>query len=401
MNILIIPSWYPYPQFPYSGIFVQQQASALAKNFPNDRFIISSHCPYEFLISPRNILNAIHKLNVFYSQKKTSPIITEKQNNFVEISTPSLTWSEHFLYGNLNGIRKAHLKNLNYIQQKFGTIDLIHAHVTWPAGHIGWYLAQLLEIPFIITEHMGPFPFPNKAFITNKGQLTPLLEKPLNQANSVVAVSESLAKRIRALGIKRVEVIPNIVDETLFIPKEKQPSDQFQFLCVAHLSPSKGIDDLLIALAKVITQAPHVRLQLIGGGMINQYKHKAESLKIDRFINFIGPLPHSETISFYQSTDAFVLPSYSETFGISYIEALACGKPIIATRCGGPEDIVTKTNGVLVDIGQPDQLAQAMLTMINQYKSYSSKQIRQDCLQRFSTSHIAQELMNLYLRLRR
>jgi glycosyltransferase involved in cell wall biosynthesis len=122
----------------------------------------------------------------------------------------------------------------------------------------------------------------------------------------------------------------------------------------------------------------------------------ATSLKIDEDIIWLGALNRQQSYSQFQDCNCFVLPSRHESFGIVYAEALACGKPIIATRCGGPEDIVKDLNGLLCEIDDPRSLADAMLTMIKNYGQYDSQQIYQDFVNNFSAKIVTSKIERLY-----
>lgn len=100
----------------------------------------------------------------------------------------------------------------------------------------------------------------------------------------------------------------------------------------------------------------------------------------------------------FQQCDAFVfvLTSHHETFGVVYAEALACGKPIIATRCGGPESIVTSENGVLVNVGDITAIRDALLKVIRDREQYHPEVIRTDFLARFSRPAVSSQLKQLY-----
>ena len=118
------------------------------------------------------------------------------------------------------------------------------------------------------------------------------------------------------------------------------------------------------------------------------FQQLAVDLGISERVRWLGALPRDQTPEHYQACDAFVLPSKGETFGISFIEALAFGKPLIATRCGGPEDIVNADNGLLVPINSVDDLALAMKEMAIHSGRYKMEALRLDFLSRFSASAV-------------
>jgi L-malate glycosyltransferase len=119
-------------------------------------------------------------------------------------------------------------------------------------------------------------------------------------------------------------------------------------------------------------------------------------LGIERQVNFLGRLSREQVRAVMQSSHAVVSSSHFETFGITLIEAMACGKPVIATRSGGPETIVTKENGLLVEAGNVEALAQAMLELRQCYADYPPEQIRAGCVARFSSPVFVNTMTKIY-----
>ena len=101
----------------------------------------------------------------------------------------------------------------------------------------------------------------------------------------------------------------------------------------------------------------------------------------------------------YRNSDLFILPSWSETFGVVYIEAMAAGLPVIATRCGGPEDFVTEENGLLIPVGDRDELIRAMDQMWEDCARYDRAAIAENAVSRFSAEAIARQLTDIYNKL--
>ena len=109
----------------------------------------------------------------------------------------------------------------------------------------------------------------------------------------------------------------------------------------------------------------------------------------------MGHKSKQEIVALLQDSDIFVLPSQSETFGVAYIEALACGLPIIATDCGGPQDIVTNSNGILIPINDQQALEQAIIQMTSNLSSYNHESIAEDCQNRFSSNNVAKQITQI------
>src|ERR1700741_791393 len=125
---------------------------------------------------------------------------------------------------------------------------------------------------------------------------------------------------------------------------------------------------------------------VIGGDGPDREKLEAQvqSLGVERYCRFLGGLNREQVRERMQQCDAFVLSSLHETFGVVVGEAMACGKPVISTRCGGPEFFVNDENGVLVDAANPQALADAMADFINNRHSFDPQTVRASVVNRFS-----------------
>ena len=140
-------------------------------------------------------------------------------------------------------------------------------------------------------------------------------------------------------------------------------------------------------------------LRVVGDGPERpRLQQLAVDLGIADRVRWLGQLPRSSMAGVYRDCDAFVLPSRAETFGVAFIEALACGKPLIATRCGGPEDIVRAGNGLLVPVDDVDALAAALKRMRHESTKYPPEQLRQDFRTRFSVSAVVNDIEKWYSR---
>jgi len=158
---------------------------------------------------------------------------------------------------------------------------------------------------------------------------------------------------------------------------------------------NKGLD-LLLKSASIIENR-NFMLHIGGKGvMLDTYIEMAIESGIEANCKFYGEIDRSKIAEFYSGLDLFVLPSRYETFGIVLIEALACGIPVIATKCGGPEEIVTKETGILVEKDNPVMLAKAIDEMSKNLGSYNRDALRSYAERTFGQESFIENISILY-----
>ena len=292
------------------------------------------------------------------------------------------------------------LKNklYNHVIKKEGIPDCFHAHF-FNAGNIALMLSKKTGIPFFVTEH-------SSGILENNLDKRDIKKarRVYYEANCVFPVSFALAERIKEIAECNIKVIPNIIPRYFFqesLDKLKSVNNgTFIFVSVGNFIKRKRFDLLLTAFSLLVKKNSSVFLRLIGSGALETYlKELTKKLGIDSNVFFGSPLKNDEMPSVFSHSDCFVLASDFETFGMVYAEAMACGIPVIATKCGGPESFVTKDNGVLVEKNNPDELSNAMEYIMNNYYSFSRERIRDFCKKNFSSDIIAIKLINEYQRI--
>lgn len=390
MNLFLLPSWYPSASVPLSGSFTQEQAQAIAALAPDIRVIVSRWGQGDNGLPMRNVPRMLRQLGWRLRQKHD---VVEGDGNWWEVFNPALEFSERTPWGHAKQFLAVNRRNFQLAQQRFGRIDLIHAHVSYPGGYIASLLSQEFGVPYVLTEHMSPFPFPN---LMRGSQPVPAIAQAFQKAATSIAVSPSLSQRAASFGYPAPRVIPNMVDERAF--DVGQPSSsKMVFFTLCGISEQKGIDHLLDAIALWNPPAEHFEFRIGGDGPQRAaYQAKAQALGLVDRVRWLGPVSRTQAPKLFTDCHIYVMPSRHETFGVVYAEAIASGKPIIATRCGGPEFIVNATNGVLVDVGDVPALSQAMQTMAAHWADYSPQAIRQDFEQRFSRAAVVRQLRALY-----
>jgi len=244
-------------------------------------------------------------------------------------------------------------------------LDLLHVHYAIPHASAAYMAQKILEnegikIPFITTLHGTDI-----TLVGKDKTYAPVVSFSINQSDAITAVSDNL-KQETLLNFhieKEISVIHNFVDIHRF---NKKPIDAFKIAIapkgekiILHASNFRKIK----RIADVIHTYNHIRqhipskLLLVGDGPERPMAEElCRELGIDEETRFLGKQQDMEEI--YAISDLFLLPSEYESFGLSALEAMAAGTPVIATNAGGLPEIVThNVNGYLSNIGDVEQMA--------------------------------------------
>ena len=301
------------------------------------------------------------------------------------------------MYGNRKGLLKSSLENFKKFEKDFGKVDVIHAHVSYPAGIIAKSISDYVGIPYVITEQMSPFPL--LPYQTNKVIKNDMLVA-FNNASARISISKALKKKMENFGVTEIEVIPNPIDQNIFKPTKTQTNIEFgktlNFFTLGRLVQQKGIDILLHAISE-LPEDLNIEFTIAGDGQESESLiNLTNTLKISHKVNWTGALSRKEVIKYFQKSDAFVLPSRHESMGVVFAEAAACGLPAIGTICGGPEEIITKDTGILVQPEDIQGLASAIKQMYYQINSFSPLITREHFMSNFSYQIVGNKVSEVY-----
>ncbi len=377
MKILVIPSWYP----PNSGYFFQELNIALLHEKNNVDVLvntITSFKSFKFTaLFKKNIYHNEFGLNVYRSKFYNIPKL-----NFLS----SRLW-----------IRNTYKRYLEYVK-KNGHPDIIHAHSSIWAGVVASEINKQFSIPFVITEHRSRFIYNTaeaKKMLPEK--YFPLLKPALQKASLVTCVSPALKNKLVDIAdsVKnKITIIPNTVNTDDFkLTSIEKPKDIFNWFSLGKLNPVKGFDILLEAVS-LIRKNSDKKIILRIGGDGPEYKNLYQlrkQLNLEKTVFFTGKLTKDEVIKEMHLAHAFVLPSRFEAFGVVYIEAMACGLPVIGTDAGGQSSIINKDNGYITESENPNKLASAMSEMMENYHSFNKDEIRHSVIRKYNKSNIAKE----------
>lgn len=390
MHILILPSWYP-GRTKLEGLFILEQINSLC-NHPDIKITVINWGPNEFVLKLRKLF-LISKL--IKSYRDSYPQVIQHKKNFIEYKAPHITWTSLLMKGNYESLIKKLGSTIKQIEKDQGEIDLIHAHVTFPAGFLAYMISRQINKSYVITEHSGPFPFSEYKKIFGLRQI---IQKPLENASKVIAVSNWLAKSISVYCTQKPIVIPNSIDTSFFKPSASYQQNKIPTIfCLSHLIESKGIGDLLRAILILKEQGHSFRFRIGGvGASINKYHKLSQSYKIQDRIEWLGQLNREKALFEYQNCDFYVMPSRVESLSMVILEAMACGKPIVSTDCGGPSELIKSDIGILTSPNSPKHLAESIKKMLFNFHTYDSHKIRNLCEENYSPEKISTKIINVY-----
>lgn len=374
MHILIISRGIPTKDDPQWGNFEFDQAKALVK---------LGHTVSVAYVDSRFRLH-LRKIGLTYQEK-------EGVSLYLYFLCPGA------ITGLLGNKFKNRLKKWQWhqiikaITQKDGAIDVIYSHYLFNSYYAVNFLSDL-QIPVVAIEHWSEI---------NKPQLAPSVkqmgEEVYPKVNRLLTVSQATQNAIlRHFGQQSI-VVNNMVSDKFTYTKSRANGNKVRFISTGSLIHRKGFDLLIEAFAGLQLPQDKWELTIIGAGeeYSNLYK-LIQARYLEQNIYLLGRRTADEIIQLLNQSDVFVLPSRMETFGVVYIEAMACGLPVIATPCGGPEEFVNKTNGLLVPIDDVNALADAIKYMYNHHQDYDKQAIADDCKKRFSSEVIAKQLTGIF-----
>lgn len=277
--------------------------------------------------------------------------------------------------------------------KKEGFPDVIYAHYLFAIGALDLVHKEYPSIPIVGMEHWSHL---SREYLSSADRERG--ENGYNLVDRLLAVSPRLQEQIRTHFNKKAKVVFDMVDDVFFQKPlcYSKPTMPFRFVSVGSLNETKGFDVLIKAFAHLSHRESE--LVVIGEGPVKStLVDLCKQLGVGNRVVFKGRLSREEIAQILSQANAYALASKSETFGVSYIEAMATGLPVIATRCGGPESFMNDSCGLLVDVDDIDGLKAAMDRMIEQIGDYDPRTIREYVRSRFSGEEIAKQLESIFL----
>lgn len=277
-------------------------------------------------------------------------------------------------------------------------IDLLHAQSLFDAGFWCYKLNKNFSIPYIFTEHnqLNLKGFPRKKI--------KLLQKAIHKASEKLVVSNDLIRQFATNDIfEDFKTLGNTFDENCFKFTENSKSEPFKIISVGAYTPIKDYETLLEALkivdSKITNQIQFTWIGFNCWGADNEtiVNNLTSTLGLKNIqIRVIKSASKNEIAQELQASNVFVSTSICETFGVSVLEAIACGTPAVCTNSGGVLEIITPENGIICPIKDSDEIAKAILQIYSKEVKFDSEKIANSIRLKFGSTTFTEKLSTIY-----
>ncbi len=379
MHIMVIPSWYASSRNKVHGSFFKEQFKALS--------------------------NAGIKVTVAYNEIWPITMLGRiKENRGIEFSIEDNL--KTYRYKDFNYLPKNPLmfrsfnkrmdKLYKEIVEKEGKIDIIHAHSALWGGISAQYISNKYNIPLVLTEHSSL-----KYARYVKESYKKYIYKAYDKADALIAVGNGLKNEMKNYTNNDIKVIHNMVDLKKFnidikSSEKNNCEDTFNMFSCAFLEEGKGMENLIEAFYLAFKSKDAI-LRIGGDGSLREkLEGMIKELGMENQIFLLGVLSREDVAQEMKNCKCFALASEHETFGVVYIEALACGKPVIGTYNGGADDIIKDYNGIIIEKKDVEKLKDALVKMKNEYKTYDKNEIREKTILSYSENVLVEKLKGVY-----
>jgi len=385
-KILFLASWYPSRVNKVLGVFVKRKAEAMTRLC--DVALI-------YVVDDNSL------------KDRKYDVVTTNENNILTVHVYFKTYKHKILNLIFYNIRylKSYYLGWREVKSKWGQPDLVHANVIDRSGYIALLFKLLKGISYVITEHSTP-DIEFLRGITGKTKI-PLrfLKKIVIKKCSFLNVdSHPSLEYLRKAGFEgNFGVIPNIVELNEKYLSLQQPTKSKEKKSAVHISilnKRKNVADIICAFGYIYNELNRrdCDLHIVGDGSEkdNLVKLADELGVLNKCIFFHGLVTEDKKLELLTNSDFHILNSDDEGFSVVTAEAILYGIPVIATKCGGPEDFVNETTGILIERKNLDELKKAILYMMDNSWKYDKTKLHEFGKSMFSPEVISEKTYEAY-----
>ena len=386
---LLVLSWnYPTPAAPQRGLWAQRMCDAAAQQADVTVLVPTPWVP---------------PLLPFESLARFRRVPRRERRGAVDLHFPRVPGSiEYFTHGFDARLALPNVLALASRLHREQPFDLIHAHFIFPDGVVASRIGKELGVPVMTSEHSFWTPW-----LPDQPRVGAQVDAALAGIRLIAPVSDFLRKNVAEYLRGRVEtaVLPNVVDDTVFFPAPRA-RDADELLYVGLIRRFKRLDVLVRALALVRRTIPELRLRILSADAFRAYARDRREIReliatlgLDSAVEIVnGSDPPAVAEAMRRCAFVVISSTRRETFCTVAAEALACGTPLVLTRCGGPEEFVTTADGVMVEPDDPAALGEGILKAMRNREAFDADDIRDRIIARFGRDAWCDQAMAIYER---
>lgn len=401
-RLVVTTPWHPSLQRPFAGSFVQAATAAVARQF--ERVDLYQTEDWTGPAHPRQA-DLVRKAYDGLTAGPGARIVPQARMTpegywATDIPTPVTPKRDYADWA------ASHENALRHVIQQHGLpgerfdADVVHGHV----GIYGGWLALRFARPdarIVVTEHAS---FLGK--ILKQPRSRAMYAEVMERADAFLCVSSGLQRQlVEAFPAHagKITVLPNAVD-IVSMPVRPQPVRALhRWIYVGKVIALKGVSELLEAFAIAAKDEPELRLTILGDGvLVGSLKARAAELGVGERVTFHDAVPPEQVFELLHEHDLLVHASKSETFGMTTVEAVAAGMPVLVTACGGPQETLAGLDGVagmLIDVSDDPSVivdGYRKLAEMHARGELDAAHAREVLVGRFGSAAVAKRLMDVY-----
>ena len=396
-RLAVTTPWHPSVQRPFAGSFVQAATAAVAARFERVDLYHTEDWPGPAQPFQADLVRkAYDKLAAGPARRIESRArLTGDGYWATDIPTPVTPKRDYadWAASHENALR-------NVLPHGVFEADVVHGHV----GIYGGWLALRFARPgarIVVTEHAS---FLGR--ILGQPRSRAMYVQVMQRADAFLCVSAGLRRQLVEAFPEheaKISVLPNAVDVEA-MPQRPQPvGEPHRWIYVGKVVATKGVPELLEAFAAAAQDEPELRLTILGdGALVGSLRARARELDVDGRVAFHDAVPPQRVFEFLHEHDLLVHPSKSETFGMTTVEAVAAGMPVLVTKCGGPQETLDGLDGVA---GRLIEVSDDPAVIVQGYRELAGLlargeldpgYARKTLVGRFGSAAVAERLMDVY-----
>lgn len=331
MKILQISSIFPTSIFRDENPYVKNFINHYKIRFKNDEILVAKPITYY----PDAIIPFKRNKNMWEKRRELSKRESEMNDSIHTTYLPYISIGSVSLLHVL-GSHLCYLRNSSRFKNLIKDVDIMHSHYLFPDGLLAYNLKRTYNIPYVLTLRQ------ETRFLKNNISQA-ICRKIIENASACTTQSYHMHKALLDLNFNNVELIPTGIEDHFFGSKgefKKASGKKLKIVSVCNLLPIKNLESIILAIKEYDLQSQIIYHIYGSGPEEKNLKELTINLGLDSCIKFMGRVQNSELPDIYSKYDLFVQPSFKETFGLTYFEALACKLPVLLSENTGAYPLI-------------------------------------------------------------